>query len=175
MRTLAGLSIVCAALLAPLTACTSDHTEAKKPAQPSRSSDPGSAEVTATPGSSGQPSAQQPPELDADETLAGRRKATTGNASFAFGKGKKGDALIVAVRCQGTGKIKVAVRPAHASFPLECLADQVSTTYNQLAVSGVDRSGVVSVEAPSSVRWSMTVGRGAPAQEEAPTATTESR
>ncbi|MFJ5967444.1 hypothetical protein [Streptomyces sp. NPDC093060] len=168
-RTLAGLSIVCAALLAPLTGCTSDHTEAKKPAWPTRSSEPSSAEVTATPGSSAQPSVQTPPELDDDETLAGRRKATTGNASLAFGKGRKGDALIVAVRCQGAGKIKVAVRPVRASFPLECLADQVGTTYNQLAVSGVDRSGIVSVEAPSSVRWSMTIGRGTPAEEETPT------
>ncbi|MFH8774930.1 hypothetical protein [Streptomyces sp. NPDC017958] len=99
---------------------------------------------------------------------------TTGSASISFNKGKKGDALIVAVSCQGTGKIKVAVQSVHASFPLECLADQVSTTYNQLAISGVDRSGVVSVEAPSSVHWSMTIGRGEPPQEEIPTATTES-
>ncbi|MFF0855501.1 hypothetical protein ACFYVM_31300 [Streptomyces sp. NPDC003280] len=117
---------------------------------------------------------QKPPELDADETLAGRRKVTTGNASLAFSKGKKGDALIVAVRCQGAGKIKVAVRSVHVTFPLECLADQVSTTYNQVGVGGVDRSGVVSVEAPSSVRWSMTIGRGEPAPEETPTATAES-
>ncbi|MFF5012115.1 hypothetical protein [Streptomyces sp. NPDC001165] len=168
LRTLAGLSIACAALLAPLTGCTSGHTEAEKPAQPARSSAPGSAAATATPDSSAQPSVRQPPELDADETLAGRQKATTGNASISFGKGRKGDALIVAVSCQGTGRIKVAVRPVRASFPLECRADQVSTTYNQLAVSGVDRSGVASVEAPSSVRWSMTIGRGAPAQAETP-------
>ncbi|MGW2743951.1 hypothetical protein [Streptomyces sp. NPDC001450] len=174
LRTLAGLSIACAALLTPLTGCTSDHTEAKKPARPTRSPEPGSVAATATPSSSAQPPVQQPPRLDADETLAARQKATTGNASLAFGKGRKGDALIVAVRCQGAGRIKVAVRSAHVTFPLECLAGQVSTTYNQLAVSGVDRSGVVSVEAPSSVRWSMTVGRGAPAQEETPTATAES-
>ncbi|MFJ9814743.1 hypothetical protein ACIRU3_05620 [Streptomyces sp. NPDC101151] len=174
LRTLAGLSIACAVLLAPLTGCTSDHSEAKKPSRSARSSEPGSAEGTATPGGTAQPSVQVPPELDADETLAGRQKATTGNAGIAYGKGKKGDALIVAVRCRGTGKIKVAVRSAHVSFPLECLDDQVSTTYNQVAVGGVDRSGVVSVEAPSSVRWSLTIGRGAPAQEETPTATAES-
>ncbi|WP_261386259.1 hypothetical protein [Streptomyces sp. BK340] len=181
MRTLAGLSIACAALLAPLTGCTSDHPEAKKPARPARSSDPGSASTTATttatatPGSSAQPSAPQPPELDADETLAGRQKATTGNASIAFAKGRKGDALIVAVRCQGAGRIKVAVRPVHASFRLECLAGKASTTYNQLDLGGAAHSGVASVEAPSSVRWSMTIGRGAPVQEEIPTVTTESR
>jgi len=113
---------------------------------------------------------ETPPELDSDEALAGRQKETTGNASFVFGKGKKGDALIVAVRCQGAGKIKVAVQPVHVSFPLECLAHEVTTTYNQVDVTGVDRNGVVSVEAPSGVHWSLTVGRGAPAQAESPSA-----
>ncbi|MBJ6636831.1 hypothetical protein H4K36_00590 [Streptomyces sp. DHE7-1] len=174
IRTLAGLGIACAALLVPLAGCSSDHTDAKEPSHGTSSSEPGAPTVTTTPGSSAQPSVQKPPELDADETLAGRQKVTTGNASLAFSKGKKGDALIVAVRCQGAGKIKVAVRSVHIAFPLECLADQVSTTYNQVGVGGVDRSGVVSVQAPPSVRWSMTIGRGEAAQEETPTATAES-
>ncbi|MEV6841731.1 hypothetical protein AB0N17_46390 [Streptomyces sp. NPDC051133] len=116
---------------------------------------------------------QRPPELDPDETLAGRQKVTSGNATLAFGKGRKGDALIVAVRCQGPGTIKVAVRSVHVSFPLECVAGKVSTTYNQVAVGGADHSGVVSVEAPTTVRWSMTIGRGARAEEE-PTTTEDS-
>lgn len=173
LRNLAGLSVACAAMLIPLTGCTADHVDAAK-SQPSRSPDPGSVATTNPPGSNAQPSVQTPPELDADETLAGRQKATAGNASIQFSKGKKKDALIVAVRCKGAGKIKVAVRSVHVSFPLECLADQVSTTYNQVGVSGVDHSGIVSVEAPSSVQWSMTIGRGEPAQEETPTATAQS-
>ncbi|MYV41052.1 hypothetical protein GT030_19795 [Streptomyces sp. SID1328] len=76
--------------------------------------------------------------------------------------------MIVAVRCQGAGTVKVAVRPVHVSFPLECVADKVSTTYNQVAVSGVNRDGTVSVEAPTAVRWSLTVGRGVPAEEDSP-------
>jgi hypothetical protein len=166
-RTLAGLSIACAAVLFPVTACTADHSDAKQPTHSTRSSESGSATITATP-SSTEPPVQKPPELDADETPAGRQKATSGDASIEFTKGKKGDALIVAVRCQGKGTIKVAVQSVHVSFPLECLADKVSTTYNQVAVSGVDRSGIVSVEAPTAVRWSLTIGRGAPAQEEPP-------
>ncbi|WP_242625544.1 hypothetical protein [Streptomyces sp. BK022] len=109
-----------------------------------------------------------PPELDADETPAGRQGVTTGNAEVEFAGGRKGDALIVAVRCQGAGAVKVAVRPVQVAFRVECLAGKVGTTYNQVAVSGVDRAGTVSVEAPSAVRWSLTVGRGAPAEEEAP-------
>ncbi|TGN80356.1 hypothetical protein E5082_23240 [Streptomyces griseoluteus] len=60
--------------------------------------------------------------------------------------------MVVAVRCQGAGTVKVAVRPVHVSFPLECLAGKVSTIYNQVAVSGVNRDGTVSVEAPPAVR-----------------------
>ncbi|MFF4254973.1 hypothetical protein ACFY1L_27570 [Streptomyces sp. NPDC001663] len=166
-RTLAGLSIACTAVLFPVAACTSDPSDAQQPTSATSSAESGPATVTATP-SSTQPPVQEPPELDPDETLAGRQKATTGNASIEFGQAKKGDALIVAVRCQGKGTIKVAVQSVHVSFPLKCLANEVSTTYNQVAVSGVDRSGVVSVAAPSVVRWSLTVGRGAPAQEESP-------
>ncbi|MGW3341436.1 hypothetical protein ACWDCL_28640 [Streptomyces sp. NPDC001009] len=111
---------------------------------------------------------QKPPELDAGETLAGRRMVTTGNAEVEFAGGDKGDALIVAVRCQGAGTVKVAVRPVHVSFPLECVAGEISTVHNQVAVSGASRGGVVSVEAPTAVRWSLTVGRGVPAEEEPP-------
>ncbi|MEU1407668.1 hypothetical protein ABZ471_35975 [Streptomyces sp. NPDC005728] len=161
-RTLAGLGIACAALLVPLTGCTSAHPEAERPAQPTRSPEPDAAAGTAGPGGSAQPPVQKPPELDAGEALAGRQNVTSGNASFAFREGRKGDALIVAVRCRGAGVVKVAVRPVHVSFPLKCLTDEVSTVYNQVAVGGADRSGVVSVEAPSSVRWTMTIGRGAP-------------
>lgn len=163
-RNLVKLSLACAAVLFPIAACMSDHSDAK---QPTHSSESNSATVTATPSTTQLP-VQTPPELDADETLAGRKGVTSGNASIEFAQGKKGDALVVAVRCQGKGKIKVAVQSVHVSFPLECLADEVSTTYNQVAVTGVDRSGVVSVEAPSAVRWSLTIGRGAAAQEESP-------
>ncbi|MET8137773.1 hypothetical protein [Streptomyces sp. NPDC005251] len=166
-RTFVGLSVMCAAALLPVAACTSDHTDAKQSSQPTRSSDPGSAKITTTP-SATQPPVQTPPTLDRGETLAGRQKVTSGSASIAFSKGKKSDALIVAVNCQGTGKIKVAVQSVHVSFPLDCVAGKVNTTYNEVAVKGVDRSGVVSVQAPSGVRWSMTIGRGEAAEEESP-------
>ena len=91
-----------------------------------------------------------------------------GNAGIEFSKGRKGDALIVAVRCRGKGTMNVAVQSVHVSFTQKCLATETSTTYNQVKVAGVDHSGVVSVEAPSAVRWSLTVGRGRPGQEEPP-------
>ncbi|MFJ4551365.1 hypothetical protein ACIP4X_19410 [Streptomyces sp. NPDC088817] len=110
------------------------------------------------------PSPLKPPEPDPGASLAGRRKVTAGNAVVPYSKGRKGDALTVSVSCQGQGKITVAVRPVLVSFPLECDTGQVSTISNQLALSGVERGGVVAVEAPQDVRWSLTVGRGAPAK-----------
>ncbi|MQS99942.1 hypothetical protein FF041_06830 [Streptomyces jumonjinensis] len=71
--------------------------------------------------------------------------------------------MIVLVRCQGKGTIKVTVRPVNSSFPLDCVDGEVVTTYNQLALRGVEKKGTVSVQAPSGVRWSMTIGRGEPA------------
>lgn len=161
-RTLVGLSVACAAALLSVAGCTSDHAVAKQSGRPTHSSTP-----STTP-SATQPPAQMPPQLDRGETLAGRQKVTSGSASIEFIKGKKSDALIVAVNCQGTGKIRVAVQSVHVSFPLDCVAGKVNTTYNEVAVKGVDRSGVVSVQAPSGVRWSMTIGRGPAAEEESP-------
>ncbi|QQM41146.1 hypothetical protein [Streptomyces liliifuscus] len=109
--------------------------------------------------------------MDDSETVAGRQGETRGGGTFEFGEGEKGDALIIAVRCQGKGEIKVSVKPVNVGFPLECVDGEAgtttSTTYNQVGVAGVEKKGTVSVLAPSSVRWSMTIGRGKPAEAEA--------
>jgi hypothetical protein len=165
-RALAGLSF--AAALISLTACSAEDSAAK-PEQPTQSSRPSPDAAIETPSvDSAQPSVDQPPELDGTETVAAEQGVTHGSRSIEFEKGKKGDALIIAVRCQGKGTIDVTVRPAEVSFPLHCLDDEVSTAYNQVGVSGVENEGTVSVEAPSTVRWSMTIGRGEPAAEEEP-------
>lgn len=163
----AGLSLLCAAMAFPLAACTSDHSDTRQASQPWRSPSPRPATATAAPNTA-RPFVMKPPELDADETLAGRQEMTSGNASIAYSKGRKGDALIVAVSCQGKGKIKVVVRSVHVSFSQPCVADKNSTNYNQVDLTGADRNGVASVEAPSAVRWSMTIGHGAPVHEESP-------
>ncbi|MGV9273960.1 hypothetical protein [Streptomyces griseosporeus] len=158
LRTRGRPGILCLAAALPLlAACTSDDTDDRRAVAGSHPSP----RTTAR-------SAQEPPELDAGETVAGRRGATSGNADVPYASGGKGDALIVAVRCEGEGTVKVSVSSVHVSFPQKCLPGEVSTTYNQVAVSGADRGGTVAVEAPSPVRWSLTVGRGAPAQEEPP-------
>ncbi|MFJ6841571.1 hypothetical protein ACIQRE_02755 [Streptomyces griseoluteus] len=161
------LSVLGAALLCPVAACSADPSDGKRPVRAGRPTP--SRPAPAAPAHGARPPEQKPPELDAGETPAGRRKATTGNAEIGFARGRKGDALVVAVRCQGAGTMKVAVLPVHVSFPLKCLAGKVSTVYHQIEVTGADRDGTVSVEAPPAVRWSLTVGRGAPAGEEPPT------
>ncbi|MEV7200605.1 hypothetical protein [Streptomyces griseoluteus] len=163
-RNLVLLSVLGAAMLCPVTACSAHRSDGKQPVRTGHRAASRSATAAAPHG--GRPSVQKPPELSAGETLAGRQKVTTGNAEIGFAGGEKGDALIVAVRCQGAGVVKVAVRPVRVSFPLKCLVGKASTIYNQIAVSGANRDGTVSVEAPSGVHWSLTVGRGAPAEEE---------
>ncbi|KUN90971.1 hypothetical protein AQJ67_43150 [Streptomyces caeruleatus] len=75
---------------------------------------------------------------------------------------------MVAVRCQGKGTIKVTVRPTAVSFPLECHDSEVTTVHNQVDIAGAEDEGTVSVEAPTTLRWSITIGRGKATAEEPP-------
>ncbi|MEU9785486.1 hypothetical protein AB0H92_31760 [Streptomyces phaeochromogenes] len=171
------------AVLALAVSCTSDqgagvastpepaapgNTAAASSPSPEQDSDPDSdpnadADADADAGSDSDP-VKAPPELDDSETVVARRGETRGGGTFEFGEGEKGEALIIAVRCQGKGEIEVSVKPVNVGFPLECVDGRAgtatSTAYNQVDVAGVEKKGTVSVLAPSSVRWSMTIGRG---------------
>ncbi|MEU7384061.1 MULTISPECIES: hypothetical protein [unclassified Streptomyces] len=160
------MSIACATVLLSVSACSADPAHTALPPQPQDSTTPVPATDGTVPGTT-RPSPLKPPEPEPGASLAGRQKVTAGNAVVPYDKGRKGDALTVAVSCQGKGRITVAVRPVHVSFPLECDAGQVSTVSNEFAVSGVERGGVVTIEAPQAVRWSLTVGRGAPTEADA--------
>ncbi|MEU7039404.1 hypothetical protein ABZ958_38060 [Streptomyces sp. NPDC046237] len=63
------------------------------------------------------------------------------------------------VACQGIGTINVSYTPAGLSFPLQCVDGEVSTTYNQIELKHERESASVYVQAPSSVRWAMSVGQ----------------
>ncbi|WP_229919817.1 hypothetical protein [Streptomyces minutiscleroticus] len=67
--------------------------------------------------------------------------------------------LSVLVNCQGKGTLTVAVKPVGLSFPLECVQDAVSSTYNELQLKRERPEGAVTVTANSDVRWSLTVGQ----------------
>jgi hypothetical protein len=47
---------------------------------------------------------------------------------------------------------------------MTCRDGEVSGEYNQFTVEDADRGGTVTVNAPSTVRWSLSVGRGEPAE-----------
>ncbi|MEU9055707.1 hypothetical protein AB0D37_35845 [Streptomyces sp. NPDC048384] len=83
----------------------------------------------------------------------------TGNREVDIRGGIKAGPLSVLVNCQGQGKLTVSVEPVGLSFPLECVNGEVSSTFNQLSLKRARDHGTVSVTAPSSVRWALTVGR----------------
>jgi hypothetical protein len=67
--------------------------------------------------------------------------------------------LGIMVACQGKGTVTVTFAPSGLSFPLECVEGEVSTTYNQIELKHERESASVSVQAPSTVRWAMSVGQ----------------
>jgi hypothetical protein len=160
MRRLLWVAGVAVALA---TGCTDSSAPGDAPGR--QSAPPSSAPASSGEPAEGQAPVTGPPELDGSERMAGRQPETRGSAGFSYAKGSAGDALIVAVRCQGAGTMKVEVKTVNVSFPLECLAGETTTTYHQVGVPGAEKPGTVSVTAPSGVRWSMTIGRGEPPAE----------
>ncbi|MFB7779578.1 hypothetical protein [Streptomyces bauhiniae] len=135
-RMIAGLGA--AMLLVPVAACSQGHSDKGEPAP--RGAVP------------------SPRKAAAETPLPDDPSLTSGSAVREFGRGKKGDALFVEVRCRGKGTVQVVVRPVRMSFPVECSAGKDSTVHNEAAVAGADRAGTVAVRAPSAVRWALTVG-----------------
>ncbi|MET8454056.1 hypothetical protein [Streptomyces sp. NPDC005209] len=82
----------------------------------------------------------------------------SGNRELEIKGGLKSGALSVLVNCQGKGELTVSVKPVGMSFPLKCVDGEVSSTYNQLDLKRARTQGTVSVTAPTSVRWAITVG-----------------
>lgn len=80
-----------------------------------------------------------------------------GNAEMPFKGGIGADSLAIQVNCQGKGTIKVFIEPVGISFPLECVAGEVSSTYNELRLERARAEGSVRVSAPSGVRWALMV------------------
>lgn len=82
-----------------------------------------------------------------------------GNREIEIPGGVKAGALSISVNCQGRGTLTVSVKPVGLSFPLECVAGEVSSTYNELHLKTARGRGAVYVTAPSPVRWALTVGQ----------------
>ncbi|MGW1539231.1 hypothetical protein ACWCPM_02850 [Streptomyces sp. NPDC002309] len=141
-------------LLLLATACTTPRTGDAAPPAPS----------SPTPSPTHRTAPVLAPDLDSDETLAGRHPATRGNAAFPCTGGPQGKALLVAISCVGGGSVTVDLPRMDSSFRQECDPDTPTETYNQLAVPEAGKPGTVRVEAPTTVTWAVTIGRTDPVE-----------
>ncbi|MCK8431615.1 hypothetical protein G3I77_00845 [Streptomyces sp. D2-8] len=73
--------------------------------------------------------------------------------------GVRSGPVSIAVNCQGKGTLKVELKPVGLNFPLECVAGEVSSTYNQIALKKGRKDAVLQVTAGSGVRWALSVGQ----------------
>ncbi|MEU5522407.1 hypothetical protein ABZ759_17515 [Streptomyces sp. NPDC047860] len=136
----------------------------------------GSAAPPARPTATERPATERPPvvvtvpELWDGEVLAGRRGPARGDGGFSYRAGAAGKALAVAVNCQGSGTVDVALPAMVAGFRFECGADEPTLSRNELAVEAARKPGTVKVTAPSTATWAVTVSRGDPTEEDPLTA-----
>ncbi|WP_406410137.1 hypothetical protein OG923_16520 [Streptomyces halstedii] len=80
-----------------------------------------------------------------------------GNAELPLTKEIGIGSLAVQVNCQGEGTLHVTVKPVGLSFPLECVDEEVSSTYNEIRLKRARSEGSIQVTAPSAVLWALTV------------------
>ncbi|MFE7518588.1 hypothetical protein [Streptomyces halstedii] len=79
-----------------------------------------------------------------------------GNAELPLTKEIGIGSLAVQVNCQGEGTLHVTVKPVGLSFPLECVDEEVSSTYNEIRLKRARGEGSIQVTAPSTVLWALT-------------------
>lgn len=79
-----------------------------------------------------------------------------GNAELPLTKEIGAGMLAIQVNCQGKGTLDVTVDPLGLSFPLNCVNEEVSSTYNEVHLKRARSEGTVRVSAPSTVRWALT-------------------
>ncbi|MFE0175133.1 hypothetical protein ACFWZ2_22705 [Streptomyces sp. NPDC059002] len=154
--TLRTVSCAAGALLVSLTigACSgSDDTSDQSKPTPSATPTKDAARPEHIPGES----VSKAPKLPEGKPLA-EVAAAKGNQNIPLSDIAKGP-LSVLVNCQGNGTLKVTVQPMGMYFPLNCVDGEVSSTYNELGLKKARPKGTVTVTAPSSVRWSLTVGQ----------------
>jgi hypothetical protein len=82
-----------------------------------------------------------------------------GNRELALDGGVRSGPVSIAVNCEGKGRLTVELSPVGLSFPLECVAGEVSSTYNQIALKKARKDATVKVTASSGVRWALSVGQ----------------
>ncbi|MFJ7945767.1 hypothetical protein ACIQ6K_19265 [Streptomyces sp. NPDC096354] len=155
LRPARGLAVLAAAVALCVSGCTEDgrptsHPPASPSAQPSPSKTSDRAEHI-----EGETVSRAPTQVNDRQVLlsVASRK---GNAELPLTKEIGVGRLVIQVNCQGDGTIEVSVEPVGLSFPLECVVQEVSSTYNEIILKRARSEGSVRVEAPSGVRWALT-------------------
>lgn len=73
--------------------------------------------------------------------------------------GVRPGAVGIAVNCLGEGTLTVELHPVGLSFPLKCVAGEISSTYNQIDLKKAREEAWLQVTAGSGVRWALSVGQ----------------
>ncbi|MEU5308357.1 hypothetical protein [Streptomyces sp. NPDC021562] len=119
------------------------------------------APVTGTPAAKVYNSVIKAPVFTGGEVVA-RAANATGGREMEINGGVGSGSLTVLVNCEGKGELTVTVEPLGFSFPLACVAGQVSTIGNEMNMNGgvapPHTPGTVRVTASPGVRWAITVG-----------------
>ncbi|MEU6950838.1 hypothetical protein ABZ957_37500 [Streptomyces sp. NPDC046316] len=136
--------------------CTPEEKAISSPTDPSNTSSPSGIPESPTDSPAG--SVEVAPKLP-DTTAISAVAKVEGSREIPLKGGVHKGPLGIMVACQGKGTINVSFTPAGLSFPLKCVEGEVSTTYNQIELKHDRDSASVNVQAPSSVRWAMSVGQ----------------
>ncbi|MEU6950071.1 hypothetical protein ABZ957_33345 [Streptomyces sp. NPDC046316] len=136
--------------------CTPEDKAKSSPTNSSSTSSPSGPPDSPTSNPAG--SVEAAPKLP-DTTAIATVANVSGNMDIPLKGGVHKGPLGIMVACQGKGTINVSYTPAGLSFPLKCVDGEVSTTYDQIELKHERESASVNVQAPSSVRWAMSVGQ----------------
>lgn len=142
-------------LLAAAVGCTSEADAPERPA---------SSPTATTAGSSPAPRQSTPVTPPQLGSTAGAHGPARGNAAFRYAAGARGEALTVAVSCQGDGTLRIRIPVLGAAFPVECGTGESDATGAGFDLPAAHRAGTVHVTAPPGVTWAVAVGRGESAE-----------
>jgi len=134
------------------------------------SSDDGGSTASSAPSPSASASAAQRAEHVDGETVTKAPRIVDGKVIVAVADasgsrelslegGVRSGPVSIAVNCEGKGTLTVELAPVGLSFPLSCVAGEVSSTFNQIALKKPRAQATVKVTAGSGVRWALSVGQ----------------
>jgi hypothetical protein len=159
--------LACTAVLlgAAAAGCTSNHSSsADHPPTDRPSTNHSVAATTASPTAPDPhaPSVAKSPNLgDEDVKALVSAASLTGSGEYPLKGGiRSGKTLAIAVNCQGIGTLKVTIAPAGITFPLTCIAKQVTPTVNEVRFASHSKDAYIrfTVDGRPKVTWSFAAG-----------------